>query len=737
MKKWLKRLAKIAIVVVLLLALLETGLHLVSHTQWFDTQLENALKNALGRQVEVGRKGINLRGVFVEDIKIAEPGGFEKGTFIEAQRLRVRFSLLHLLHAHAKVNLIVLSNVTLRATTYKDGTHSWDDLITQEVTPSQEETKDNSFPFNLTAQYVRLEHLHLLYTDEQPPRSLDITDLTLNIKNFSLAQAFPVTLIAAFDHKESTFERHIPLTLKATVDLAQLDLQNASVQLKAFQAFYQNSSITLSGHVENFVSPQADLKIVLRRISSTLFKDIAKLPPFDLPQAQVRLKLASDLEKQTVTLHHAAVQAPGVDIQAKGGALWKDKLQYEANARVNVELGELGRWWTAAAQPYRTIGTVESDWSATNEHLNAAITFREAGAELPHAGRLANVNGQISIRESMDFKTGEADSQLKGKLNANPFELKFQAAQTPQKINAVLNIQTDELWLPPLASTPEDTPTDNPPQTTQKTTWPLPPIELKSNIQLGRADVPYFVGKDVVFTSDLDGITPDLNQAHGTLRLTTGEGKIQDIYKLTNANPVTKVLFLSLNVTGKVFNSLNVFGVLNSLGSGVVSAVTGGNEDQTPVKTQTVLGPDGQALEVPVTETDKQISGEMEYDKFDTEINFVRGLATIKEGTFVSPMMSFRLDGTADFNSGALDMTVHAAPGRHEVDGMMPLTLKIDGTVDDPQGSMQVLGSVTSLVTQSVTNNVVSRHVTKGLKGIFGLFKKKDAPEPAPQTTAE
>jgi hypothetical protein len=98
-----------------------------------------------------------------------------------------------------------------------------------------------------------------------------------------------------------------------------------------------------------------------------------------------------------------------------------------------------------------------------------------------------------------------------------------------------------------------------------------------------------------------------------------------------------------------------------------------------------------------------------------------------------------RLDGTTDFNTGIVDLTVHAAPGRHEVDGMMPLTLKIGGTIEEPKGNMQLIGSVASLVTQSVTNNVVSRQVTKGLKGLFGLFKKDKQPAPAeePATTAE
>ena len=228
----------------------------------------------------------------------------------------------------------------------------------------------------------------------------------------------------------------------------------------------------------------------------------------------------------------------------------------------------------------------------------------------------------------------------------------------------------------------------------------------------------------------MQNLTPALNQAEGKLHLKTEQGTIEDIYQLTNANPLTKVLFLSLNLTGKVFNSLNVLGVLSSIGGGITDAVAGKPEEKAKVHTQTILGPDGQPMEVEVAAQTQQVDGQMPYDKFDTQINFVRGVATVKEGLFVSPMMSLRLDGTTDFNTQAVDLTVHAAPGRHEVDGMMPLTLKIDGTVDNPQGSMQLLGSVGALVTQGVTNNVVSRHVTKGIKGFFGLFKKKSTQTP-------
>jgi hypothetical protein len=210
-----------------------------------------------------------------------------------------------------------------------------------------------------------------------------------------------------------------------------------------------------------------------------------------------------------------------------------------------------------------------------------------------------------------------------------------------------------------------------------------------------------------------------------------GKGKILDLYKLTNANAVTKVLFLSLNITGKVFNSLNVFSVLNGLGKGLVSAVTKGEKIETEERmvVQTMTGPDGELMEVMVPYTEQKSTGQLAYEKFETDVAFNKGVASIKKGTFVSDMMSFRLDGTTDFQSGKIAMKVHAAPGKHEVDGMLPLALNISGTISEPKGSMSMVGSVTSLVKQTVANNVVSRQVKKGVKGIFGIFKKKEEEE--------
>ena len=75
--------------------LVDQGLYMLSRTRWFNERVDNALESAIGRELQLGHMGANLRGIFVEDVKIAEAGGLSEGTFAQIGRLRIRFSLLH------------------------------------------------------------------------------------------------------------------------------------------------------------------------------------------------------------------------------------------------------------------------------------------------------------------------------------------------------------------------------------------------------------------------------------------------------------------------------------------------------------------------------------------------------------------------------------------------------------------------------------------------------------------
>ena len=494
--------------------------------------------------------------------------------------------------------------------------------------------------------------------------------------------------------------------------------------------------------MENWQEPKFNATLSSKNLSSDVAAPWAQLPDFELKEASVYATGQVKTSVGTVLLSSGTIHIPGGDLSLQGKYDYH-KDNYEAKGDYTLDFTEMDKWLPKEYKKMGLKGLAKGTYEVNVKELKTDFSLQDMAYFHPTAGHFSKVVATCSVQESMDFKTGNWSGNMNGVLNQNPFEVNLSISQKPSAILVQLNGSAKRVALPPAMPSQEKEPefveeVQLEPLTTHK--WTLPPIHLKSDIKIDSLDAPYLYATNLHFSSDLEGITPQLNQGHGILSLKMGEGKILDLYKLTNANALTKVLFLSLNVTGKVFNSLNVFSVLNGLKKGVISAVTKKEKEDTQERmvVQPMLDEEGNPIEVMVPYSDEKNSGQMAYDKLETDIYFDRGVASIKRGTFVSAAMSMRLDGTTDFNSGKIKMKVHAAPGKHEVDGMLPLTVNIAGTVSDPKGSMSMVGSVTSLVKQTVSHNVVSRQVKKGVKGVLGIFKKKeDAQEEAQEVEEE
>ena len=416
-------------------------------------------------------------------------------------------------------------------------------------------------------------------------------------------------------------------------------------------------------------------------------------------------------------------------------------------------------------------GQITGAFQAAADNWNAKLSVQQVGATLPAAGRLEGLSTQITAE---GLKT-LAVKDLSGTLNGAHFDGYLTAVNRPLYVDARLELNMEKFILPPQAEpAPEQTQAETPaaeavpaatqtqeksagteqaalslapqeqatpqapqaapaqeqatPQAPQAQTAPaqtvlaqaapaqeqaalapaqqapqantpkakFPPVHLRAQIKSGPVSVPYFYAKSVALHTRLTGITAELDKADGTAEMQIGEGEIQDIYKLTQANSVTKAMFLSLSVVSRVINSLNVVDLLSKL-------MPGGKE-QMP---------------------EKKTDGKLAFESFSGALKFDKGVMEMTKGSFVSDFMSLKISGTTNFRNGVLDMQVNAAPGKHYDTGIMPITLKIGGTVDEPKGSLSMLGSAAALVTQAVGNNFASNAVKKGVGGVFGLFKKK------------
>lgn len=735
--KVLRRIAAVAVCALILFFGADLALRWVSASEWMKNYTVQKVQEATGREVRLEKMSASFMGVKADKFALSEAGGFQQGTFLSVDRLRVRVSLIHLIHGHIKLKSLTVNGLEANLRRGADGQFNWADLSSgeapQESEPAQTDTL--SLPY-LTLTDLSLKNINVFYTDEQSHIQAALKNITLQGKRLVVRDLINLGFAADGFYQEGEKQYEFPVSFNVHLNLAGGDLSRAQVQMPDFLLSYNGAKAKINFQAQDFTAPRVKLGVTLENLTTDTLKNIApEQPHFEVPQVNFKTDVLANLPGEKLTINQAVLSLPGAKLSAKGGVDYGAALKYEAQADWQLNFKDLLAQLPQLAQEYQAAGTASGTAHLTQQNWQASLKAADMGANVGYAGRLEQGALDVAAQGTMDFKTAVSSVTASGLLNKEPFSVDATWNQSPQDLVVSLNALAKNLILPPLPESAQMAPAEKtaPADKNQPAAWPLPPAKVTSRIQIDALDAPYISGQQILLKADLSNLTPDMKRAHGELNLSMGNGEIKDLYKLTDANALTKVLFMSVNIVGKVFNSLNVFSVLNGIGSGLVSAVSTNDKEENTVL-QTVTGPDGQPMQIRVPKSQQKINGRMAFDKFATDVTFTKGTAAVKDGSFVSDMVSFSLNGTTDFNSGKINMTVQAAPGKHEVDGIMPLKLNIGGTVDDPKGSMSMLGSVSSLVTQGIGNNIASRSVKKGLGGLFGIFKKK---EKAPADSAE
>ena len=803
MKKKLKKISKWGFYILggllLAAALADTGLRWASSSRRVKNYLVQKVSAALRRDVRLKQVRASLFGVRVSGLEVAEQGGFQQGTFLSVDKAGVRFSLIHLLHGHLKLRTVFLHGGAIRITRGADGKFNFADLSSSSVPSAQKEAHADPFLPRITLGLLDIEQLDVFYIDAAQNRSLAVQQFMLRARRLMFTEPFRVISKAQVRWVEGDFPLESTLAFNARLNLADLDLEKAALDITNLIVRYRSTPAVLTGKIKNFTNPSARLALEISRLSNDTLAELAPdTPEFLIPALRVDVAARAHLADSRAQISRLHLQLPGGELNATAKAAFKERADYQAEGDFAFNLDELAALSPILASTYGVTGQITGVFQAAADNWNAKLSVQQVGATLPAAGRLDGLSTQITAE---GLKT-LAVKDLSGTLNGAHFDGYLTAVNRPLYVDARLELNMEKFILPPqTAPAPEQTQAETPaaeavpaatqtqeksagteqaapaqeqatpqgpqtapaqeqatPQAPQAQTAPaqtvlaqatpqaspaqeqtapaqeqatpqapqaapaqeqatpqapqantpkakFPPVHLRAQIKSGPVSVPYFYAKSVDIHTRLTGITAELDKADGTAEMQIGEGEIQDIYKLTQANSVTKAMFLSLSVVSRVINSLNVVDLLSKL--------MPGDKEQMP---------------------EKKTDGKLAFESFSGALKFNKGVMEMTKGSFVSDFMSLKISGTTNFRNGVLDMQVNAAPGKHYDTGIMPITLKIGGTVDEPKGSLSMLGSAAALVTQAVGNNFASNAVKKGVGGFFGLFKKKqDAPaEPFP-----
>ncbi len=683
------------------------------------SKLLSTVSSSIGADIKAGDISAGLFGIEIDALTLDT----QKGNVFTCKDLRVKLNPFKLLVGEISVKDIYIQEPVFQIIRFKDGSFNFSPLVSsseEDTKNLQEENKEDSDPIDLKIKNFNLFNAKVFYLDLKDNMKANVRNLTLSVHHFSYDKPFNVNLSfdPYFEQKDLVFEG-AHFALNAKTNLNNLDMEKASLDLQNLLFKYKETVFEAMADVNNFENPSAKFDMKLKNFSNETLLAFAKTPAFTLPLTTLQGDLSYLGQNSKLDIRNLVLQIADTKLDFKGHFLFDKDLAAQGKIVLNSVLDTVENHSPLIAQ-YKPKGQIISDFDfALPFMLKGQLDLKDIGFFIDNAGTFENINASVQIDSIDDIKI----NSFEGFLNKNPFALQASYLKNKDFADVFLDFKADKLYLINSAKK-EDNKTDqvsqeeNPPaeeQTKQEEeTSAFVPVNVKANINIGKMDVPYLRGNKLNFTAKAQNITPRMDKTHGTFNLSVKDGQIKDVYTLADANALTKVMFMSLGIVSRVINTLNVLDLLNGMGK----VLSGKKETEEDIPQH------------------QEINGKMDFDSFDTKIDFNHGVATMKKCSFVSDLFSFRVNGNINFDNRKIKLNVDSAPGKHTEDGIMPLSIDIKGTIEEPKGSLSVLSSVSTLVGDTVMNNPVSNMLKKGWGKLFSSSKDEEElieQEPLPQ----
>ncbi len=705
LKKFLKIAGYICIGICFLLILAELSLRYILPSENVKAKTLAYLSETTGADINAGKISASIFGIKLNNVSADVSGD----NLFNCKSLQISLNPFRLLIGQLYVKRVIINEPTLKIVRNQDGAFNFDSLIaTEEQQKENEDSEELRVPFDIRIKNLSLNKAQIYYDDLKDNIKANLQNLNFNLYKFSFYKpfSFKLSFDPYFEQNNIIFDgAHFETDVAA--ELKELNLSEAVLYIKNMYLAYKGASYSMKAQINNFQNPSGHISTELKDLSDETLFGFMEILPFHIPSIKSDISFNYFVKDSKANIKSLLVKIADTELNIKANLdLNKNEV---SEGKINfASILDSFKDYSPLLEELKPVGQINADFDfAWPLALAGNLTLADVGLFTDKAGTLENLNTTVEVK-SIDEINIES---LNGILNKNPFNMQARYQKQENFADVFLDFKADKLYVFNTSKTVKEeqqvkeeqpqTTTEQQPQTEtqgQQNGVSFVPINVNAKVDIKKLDVPFIKGNNLIFKAKAKDITTRMDKTHGTFDLTINNGQIKDIYTISNANAVTKVMFMSLGIVSKVVNTLNVLDLLNGMGK-----ILSGNKEEEE--------------ELPVHQ---EINGKMDFDSFKTNIDFNQGLATMKKCSFVSSLFSFRVNGNINFDNRKIKLNVDSAPGRHTENGIMPLNIDVKGTIEDPQGSLSVLSSVGDLVGNTIANNPVSNM----LKSTWGsLFK--------------
>lgn len=717
----MKKLFKIfKIVFIALICLLVLGigiLYILFPPSKIKTMAQNFVRTNYSREIDYDGLSFNLIGVKLHNFKISEVGTFNNGTFAQADNLILKAELLPLLKKELVVRKLLLQGIKINVIKNQDGTFNFDNFIKSNAEDSQkqEDTKqevakpeETSSNFKVNIDDIRLENSSFYYSDKESNMDFKVENVNLTINNFSLNELFTFALDLQTSLDMGTAKINpLDLNFKGKINLADLNLQNAFIDIEPLAIAYKTAKIALNGKIQNFTNPVVDLSGKIEGVDNKIITSITPmdLPNFALPPANLAVKGEAKLDEGKANISQANLTLGKSYIKSDATVDFSSaELSYNANTAFNFFLNDI---YESAKEMLKEIapkgdigGNLNIFSQKAGPDIKGKIMLNNVGAILAEK-ELKNFTGTVTISSLKNIKT----NVMSGTYNDSNFKtsLAYSQPKTPINIDFMLDldkftlddINFDEL----LKSNKKAETTDGKEENTNVEKQPAKETEakkaeptadfgtynIKLDVKVKEVANNVLTAKDLALKADIKNFSNDFKTLQGSLEFTSSEGEIRDINKLAGSSKLATAAFSVVKIIYQVFSAAKLDNL--SLGTGNV----------------------------------------IKYSKIEGAYTIKDGVINLDKSTIITNLLTVKASGTIDLVTENLNMKVDTHFGKvAEGSAFKPIVLKIKGTMSELKYSVDVISTVTSVVNMptNVLKTVVKAStntasgVASGIKGV-------------------
>ncbi|OGS52594.1 MAG: hypothetical protein A3J79_05755 [Elusimicrobia bacterium RIFOXYB2_FULL_62_6] len=354
----------------------------------------------LKRQISLDSASLNLRGFSLKNLRISEYPDFAKGEFFSAEEFSIRPNFRALLKKRLKIDSVSASGLKMTVLEVKKDSYNFDDLVAStETAPGAGKPAAGTAakPAAFGISHIAVKNSRLAYTSADKTLGVVLDGIQLEASSISGEGLFPFEADFTLRLKSRYLNGDFPAYVKGKADLGALDLKKGKAKIEKALLNAGNINCELSGALENFLEPDAQLDLRVKPFASGDLKTYFASVPNRILLPAVDAAADFKLTPGRLAFRKLDFKAGQVEGSVKGGVSWDPAFSYNLVAKVKAKVPEMNSDLLAAKFP-----AVPRGYHIPFTELEAEASLRPGKAKLKRAKLTA---ASVSAELSGDFSS--------------------------------------------------------------------------------------------------------------------------------------------------------------------------------------------------------------------------------------------------------------------------------------------------------------------------------------------